>query len=99
MTVLAMCESAKVSRAGFYRQRTPRPAEKKSDIDLRNEIQKIALEFPCYGRRRFVITTDSNPPHPIYPNLAAAMEVTAVINSGWRISPTYAWRRSSFIWP
>jgi len=40
-----------VSRAGFYRWRHRPPAED-ADMDLRDEIQRIALEWPCYGRRR-----------------------------------------------
>ena len=51
MTILHMCQSAQVSRAGFYRQRHQQPVEA-SDLDVRDEIQKIALQFPCYGRRR-----------------------------------------------
>jgi hypothetical protein len=51
MTILHMCEAASVSRSGFYR-RHHEPAAQDRDIDLRDEIQKIALEFPYYGRRR-----------------------------------------------
>ena len=40
-----------MSRAGFYRWRHPPPAED-AGIDLRDEIQRIALEWPCYGWRR-----------------------------------------------
>jgi putative transposase len=46
-----LCALAKVSRAGFYRWRREPPAED-GDIDLRDEIQRIALEWPCYGWRR-----------------------------------------------
>ena len=46
-----LCALAEVSRAGFYRWRHPPPAED-ADIDLRDEIQRIALEWPCYGWRR-----------------------------------------------
>ncbi len=49
MTILHLCEAAGVSRAGFYRRHNE-PNEDR-DLDLRDEIQKIALEFPCYGRR------------------------------------------------
>ena len=51
MTTLRMCELGKVSRAGLYRFE---PDEKPSagDLDLRDAIQRIALEFPCYGRPR-----------------------------------------------
>jgi len=47
-----LCALAQVSRAGFYRWRHATPAEEDGDIDLRDEIQKIALEWPCYGWRR-----------------------------------------------
>ena len=46
-----LCALAEVSRAGFYRWRHPPPGED-ADIDLRDEIQRIALEWPCYGWRR-----------------------------------------------
>jgi transposase InsO family protein len=51
MTVRAMCETTAVSRAGFYRHRD-RPKAAAKDMDLRHEIQNIALEWPAYGRRR-----------------------------------------------
>jgi len=43
-----MCELAKVSRAGFYRF-APRPAGPDPDMELRDALQRIALEFPSYG--------------------------------------------------
>jgi len=46
-----LCGLATVSRAGFYRWQHALPAAD-SDLDLRDEIQRIALEWPCYGRRR-----------------------------------------------
>ena len=46
-----LCALAQVSRAGFYRWRHAPEAED-ADIDLRDEIQRIALEWPCYGWRR-----------------------------------------------
>src|SRR5258708_32832817 len=46
-----LCELAKVSRAGFYRWRHALPVAD-ADMDLRDEIQRIALEWPCYGWRR-----------------------------------------------
>jgi transposase InsO family protein len=49
--VQRLCALAQVSRAGFYRWRQAPPAED-ADIDLRDETQKIALEWPCYGWRR-----------------------------------------------
>jgi putative transposase len=43
-----LCRLALVSRAGFYRWRDALPATD-ADLDLRDEIQRIALEFPYYG--------------------------------------------------
>ncbi|MGA2330047.1 MAG: IS3 family transposase, partial [Bryobacteraceae bacterium] len=40
-----------VSRANFYRWRHAPPVEDR-DLDLRDQIQRIALEWPCYGWRR-----------------------------------------------
>ena len=47
-----LCRLAQVSRAGFYRWRKQpsKPAER--DLKVRDAIQRIALEFPCYGSRR-----------------------------------------------
>jgi transposase InsO family protein len=46
-----MCELGKVSRAGLYRFE-PEFTKSDPDLDLRDEVQRIALEFPCYGRPR-----------------------------------------------
>jgi putative transposase len=51
MTVLRMCVLGHVSRAGLYRF-APEGETTDRDLDLRDEIQRIALEFPCYGRPR-----------------------------------------------
>jgi putative transposase len=46
-----LCELAQVSRAGFYRwRRAVTPVA--DDMELRDDIQRIALEFPYYGWRR-----------------------------------------------
>jgi len=51
MSVVQMCEVAGFSRAGYYRSLDPvKPAQ--ADMELRDRIQKIALEWPCYGSRR-----------------------------------------------
>jgi putative transposase len=59
-----MCELGQVSRAGWYRQAVPSqppldlPEDQGADpsadrdVELRDEIQKIALEWPAYGSRR-----------------------------------------------
>ena len=51
MSVAEMCALAKLSRAGYYRFLTTPDAGDK-DVDLRDAIQRIALEFPSYGRPR-----------------------------------------------
>ena len=43
-----MCTLAAVSRAGFYRF-PPGPPGPDADLDLRDAVQRIALEFPSYG--------------------------------------------------
>lgn len=51
MSIADMCALAELSRAGYYRFLTT-PAAGDKDIDLRDAIQRIALEFPTYGRPR-----------------------------------------------
>ena len=43
-----LCRLAHVSRAGYYRRQDAPPAAD-ADLDLRDEIQRIALESPSYG--------------------------------------------------
>lgn len=51
LSVVRMCAVAGFSRAGYYRFFDPeKPAP--ADMDLRDEIQKIAVEWPSYGSRR-----------------------------------------------
>jgi transposase InsO family protein len=46
-----MCEVAGFGRAGYYRFLDPeKPVP--ADMDLRDELQKVALEWPSYGSRR-----------------------------------------------
>jgi len=49
--LLRLCQMTEVSRAGFYRW-LHRPEVVDRDLELRDEIQRIALEWSCYGRRR-----------------------------------------------
>lgn len=49
--LLRLCRLAGVSRAGFYRWRVE-PEKVDRDMELRDQIQRIALEMSCYGRRR-----------------------------------------------
>ena len=43
-----LCQLGQVSRAGLYRWRGA-TAIAVTDLELRDEIQRIALEYPCYG--------------------------------------------------
>ena len=53
LSVERMVELAGVSRAGFYRFDEDEPGQRPDrDMDLRDAIQRIALEWPTYGRPR-----------------------------------------------
>jgi len=49
--VNGLCQAAGVSRAGYYRFLL-QPQLVEADMDLRSEIQQIALQWPAYGYRR-----------------------------------------------
>jgi putative transposase len=49
--VKALCEMSGLNRAGFYRGRRPRQATP-VEMELRDQMQKVALESPAYGYRR-----------------------------------------------
>jgi transposase InsO family protein len=99
-------------------------------MELRDDIQRIALEFPYYGwrrvtaelrrrgwtvnhkrvrrimrednllclrRRKFVVTTDSDHSRPVYPNLAAPLELSG-INQLWIADITYIRLEAEFIY-
>lgn len=124
-----LCQMTGLNRAGFYRYRTP-PQTSPVEMEIRDELQKIALESPAYGyrritvelqnrafdinhkrvlrmmrqdnllcvrRRKFVVTTDSRHHLPVYPNLAAQIEPTA-INQLWVADITYIRLRTEFIY-
>jgi putative transposase len=52
LTVVRMLKLGRVSRTGFHRFQKPRGQTPDSDMDLRDAIQKIAVEWPAYGRPR-----------------------------------------------
>jgi putative transposase len=52
LTVKRMMELAQVSRASFYRFHGEGEVDPDPDMDLRDAIQRLALEWPSYGRRR-----------------------------------------------
>jgi transposase InsO family protein len=47
-----MVELGGVSRSGFYRYSEDRPQRPDGDMELRDAIHRIALEWPSYGRPR-----------------------------------------------
>jgi putative transposase len=130
--VRRMCELAGVSRAGFYRFPVSPKEEGETDMEdmeLREAMQQIALEFPSYGRRRmtaalqrrgwavnhkrvsrlmrednllclrkrkFIVTSDSNHPFPVYPNLAASLRPSGV-NQLWVADITYIRLQLEFV--
>jgi len=49
--VNALCQMTGLSRAGFYRWRVPRQATP-VEMEIRDQMQKVALESPAYGYRR-----------------------------------------------
>jgi len=52
LTITRMAGLAGISRASIYRLEVDRPARPDPDMELRDAIQRMALEFPCYGWRR-----------------------------------------------
>ena len=47
----ALCQMTGLSRAGFYRWRVPRQTTP-VEMELRDQMQKVALKSPAYGYRR-----------------------------------------------
>ena len=52
LTIARMVKLGGVSRASFYRYHEDGAARPDRDMDLRDAIQRIALEWPSYGRPR-----------------------------------------------
>jgi transposase InsO family protein len=52
LTIERMIGLGRVSRSGFYRFQQERPEGPDPDLDLRDAVQRIALEWPSYGRPR-----------------------------------------------
>jgi transposase InsO family protein len=56
LAVTRLCELAGISRAAYYRWRSGSSNSHNSmEADLRDEIEKIILEFPGYGYRRVTV--------------------------------------------
>ena len=118
-----------MSRAGFYRrfaERSPAACE----VEMRDRIQRIALQNRRYGyrrvgaelrrqgfvvnhkkvlrllrednllavkKRRFVLTTETSPFLPVYPNLAQRLHVDG-LDQLWVADITYIRLRETFVY-
>ena len=49
----ALCQMTGLSRAGYYRWRLPPPATPVA-MELRSQLQQVAVEWPAYGYRRII---------------------------------------------
>ena len=52
LSVAQMCTLASFSRAGYYRSLQPEPKPAREDLELRDAMHRIALDWPAYGSRR-----------------------------------------------
>jgi putative transposase len=52
--VNALCQMTGLSRAGYYRWCVPPPSFP-VEMELRDAMQQVALEFPSYGYRRIMV--------------------------------------------
>ncbi len=55
LSIFQSCQALEVSRSGYCKWRKERgaiPSGNSENVNLRDEIQEIALEFPGYGYRR-----------------------------------------------
>jgi len=52
--VNTLCQMIGLSRSGFYRSRMPRQATP-VEMEIRDELQKIAVDWPAYGYRRITV--------------------------------------------
>ena len=122
-----------VNRRSYYKwlQRPPPDSQRvRQEMKVRDELQKIAIEFPRYGYRRMTVelhnrgylvnhkkvlrlmqednllcvkkqfkplTTDSNHPHRVYPNLLRYKQLTHP-DQGWASDITYIQLIDEFVY-
>jgi putative transposase len=65
----------------------------------RKRVKRLMREdnLLCLRRRQFRVTTDSNHPHPVYPNVAARLELTG-IHQLWVADITYIRLESELVY-
>ena len=99
-----MVKLGRVSRSSFYRLVEGKPARPDDDLEWRDTIQRIALEWPTYGRPRITAelrrkgwtVTDSNHWRKVYPNLAAGITPTG-LDQLWVADITYVRLQEEFV--
>ena len=52
LSISQSCQALEVSRSGYYKWRVQPERVPSANMDLKNQIQEIALEFTGYGYRR-----------------------------------------------
>jgi putative transposase len=120
----------KMARSNYYYKKAVDLQKQKDDADLRDRIEKIAVEYERYGyrrvtaqlqreglrvnhkrvqrimqeeelickmKKRWVVTTDSNHPYPVYPNLLKDAKITGV-NQAWVSDITYIRILTAFVY-
>jgi putative transposase len=90
LSISQSCQALEVSRSGYYKWQVQPERVPAANMDLKNQIQEISLEFPGYGyKKRFKpITTDSSHGLPVYPNLLKNTKITG-LNQAWVSDITY----------
>ena len=122
-----------INRRSYYKWLDKTPPDlnhENEEIKVRDELQKIAIEFPRYGYRRMTVelrnrgysvnhkkvlrlmrednllcvkkqfkpmTTNSNHPHRVYPNLLRYEKLIRP-NQGWASDITYIQLEDSFVY-
>ncbi len=88
LAVRRMCALAKVNRTGFSRcGAIPRPVA----VELCDHVQRVALEWPTYGRRRITVELRRGG-LPVIANACngAVALVVSGLNQLWRADITYS---------
>jgi putative transposase len=52
MNVRGLCAAVGLSRAGYYRREKQEEQAGKRDLEMRDQVQRVALAMPAYGYRR-----------------------------------------------
>jgi putative transposase len=119
-----------MARSSYYYKKTLDLQKQKEDADLRDRIEKVAVEHERYGyrrvtaqlqregikvnhkrvqrimqegelickiKKRWVVTTDSNHPYPVYSNLLKDAKITGM-NQAWVADITYIRILTAFVY-